>query len=105
MWNVRPTGGRVLIQIIEAPTVTAGGIVIPEQAATRPISATIVAVPNDWWGDVEVGETILFNSYTGVPIPDGSNRALVRYDDIIAVVSGADLADPAAWDPAMEETL
>ena len=44
MANIKPLEDRVLVQIVEAETTTASGLVIPDSAKEKPQEATVVAV-------------------------------------------------------------
>ena len=42
--NIKPLEDRVLVQINEAETTTASGLVIPDSAKEKPQEATVIAV-------------------------------------------------------------
>lgn len=68
-----PCGARVLVKPIEDPGVTAGGIIIPEQAKEPAMRGVVVAVGDGEYAPngthipvtVEVGETVLFGKFAG----------------------------------------
>ena len=65
--NIKPLEDKVLVQIAEAETTTASGLVIPDSAAEKPQEAVVIAVgPGrlDEQGkriavDVNEGDTVL----------------------------------------------
>mgnify|MGYP002652861143 CR=1 FL=1 len=42
--NIKPLEDKILVQIVEAETTTASGLVIPDSAQEKPQEATVVAV-------------------------------------------------------------
>ena len=44
MANIKPLEDKVLVQIVEAETTTASGLVIPDSAKEKPQEATVIAV-------------------------------------------------------------
>ena len=74
---------------------SAGGIVIPDSAAEKPMRGEIIAVGNGKVLDngdvralaVKVGDVVLFGKYSGTEIKLNSQELVVmREDDIMAVV-------------------
>ena len=57
MANIKPLEDRVLVQIVEAETTTASGLVIPDSAKEKPQEATVVAVGPGRGGGAGQGET------------------------------------------------
>ena len=95
--KLRPLHDRVVVRRLEQETLSAGGIVIPDNAAEKPSRGTIVAVgpgKKDDSGkvvavDVAVGDTILFGKYAGTEVKvDGEELLVMREDDIVAVIEG-----------------
>ena len=93
--KLRPLHDRVVVRRLEQETVSAGGIVIPDNAAEKPSKGKIVAAgpgKRDDDGDrikldVQVGDTILFGKYAGTEIKiDGEELLVMREDDIVAVL-------------------
>jgi chaperonin GroES len=80
---------------MEEETTSAGGIVIPDSAAEKPIRGEIVAagkgkrlesgdvVPLD----VKVGDTVLFGKYSGTEVKvNGDDLLVMREEDIMGVL-------------------
>jgi chaperonin GroES len=93
--KIRPLHDRVIIQRLEAETKSAGGIVIPDTAAEKPIRGKVVAVGkgkilengNVRPLDVKVGDHILFGKYSGTEVKvDGEEYLVMREEDVMAVL-------------------
>jgi chaperonin GroES len=95
--KIRPLHDRVIIRRLEEERKSAGGIVIPDSAAEKPIRGEIVAVGNGKILDngdvrsldVKVGDNVLFGKYSGTEIKvEGEDLVVMREDDIMAVLEG-----------------
>lgn len=95
--NIRPLNDRVVIKRREEEKTSAGGIVIPDSAAEKPIRGEVVAVGGGKTLDnghvraldVKTGDTVLFGKYAGTEVKlDGSDYVVMREDDIMAVIEG-----------------
>ncbi|MFN4263640.1 MAG: co-chaperone GroES [Thioalkalivibrionaceae bacterium] len=95
--NLRPLHDRVIVKRMEEERTTAGGIVIPDSAAEKPIRGEIVAVGNGKILDsgevraldIKVGDKVLFGKYSGTEVKiDGQEVLVMREDDIMAVIEG-----------------
>jgi chaperonin GroES len=93
--NIRPLHDRVIVRRMEEETMSAGGIVIPDNAAEKPVRGEIIAAGNGKITDsgdvraldVRVGDQILFGKYAGTEIKvDGEELLVMREDDIVAVI-------------------
>ena len=86
--NIKPLEDKVLVQIAEAETTTASGLVIPESAAEKPQEAVVIAVGpgrlddngNRIAVDVKEGDTVIFSKY------GGEEYLLLSARDLLAVV-------------------
>lgn len=92
---IRPLQDRVIIKRMEADSVSAGGIIIPENAKEKPLRGTVVAVgsgkvlPDGSVAPmgVAVGDQVLFAKYQGAEVLIDDEKVLVvRADDILGVV-------------------
>ena len=97
--NVRPLHDRLIIRRIEEGEQKVGGIIIPDSAKEKPQQGEVVAAGNGKSKDdgkripldVKAGDTILFGKYSGQEIKlDGENYLIMREDEVLAVVDGAD---------------
>jgi chaperonin GroES len=93
--NVRPLHDRVVVRRMEEERTSAGGIVIPDSAAEKPIQGEIVAVGKGKILDngevrpldVKVGDRVLFGKYSGTEVKLGGDELLVmREEDIMGVI-------------------
>jgi chaperonin GroES len=93
--NIRPLHDRVIVRRMEEETMSAGGIVIPDNAAEKPVRGEIIAAGKGKITDsgdvraldVSVGDQILFGKYAGTEIKvDGEELLVMREDDIVAVI-------------------
>lgn len=93
--NIKPLFDRVIILPDETSNTTKSGIVLPQTAQDRPQTGKVVAVGsgkdlenNDVGMQVEVGDTVLYNKYTGAEVKfDDKNYIILRQIDIIAVIN------------------
>jgi chaperonin GroES len=95
--KIRPLHDRVIVKRLESETRSAGGIVIPDSAAEKPVQGKIVAVGKGKileGGevrplDVKVGDKILFGKYSGTEVKvDGEELVVMREEDVMAVIEG-----------------
>ena len=97
--NVRPLHDRLIIRRIEEGEQKVGGIIIPDSAKEKPQQGEVIAAGNGKSKDdgkrvpldVKAGDTILFGKYSGQEIKlDGQDYLIMREDEVLAVVDGAD---------------
>ena len=95
--KIRPLHDRVIVKRLESETRSAGGIVIPDSAAEKPVQGKVVAVGkvkiledgNVRPLDVKVGDKILFGKYSGTEVKvDGEELVVMREEDVMAVIEG-----------------
>ncbi|MFB9068251.1 co-chaperone GroES [Pseudofulvimonas gallinarii] len=95
--NLRPLHDRVIIKRLEAETMSAGGIVIPDNAAEKPIRGEVLAVGNGKILengekrplDIKAGDKVLFGKYSGTEVKvDGQELLVMREEDVMAVIEG-----------------
>ncbi len=93
--KIRPLHDRVIVRRQEEERMSAGGIVIPDNATEKPIQGEIVAVGNGKVLDsgerrvldVKVGDKVLFGKYSGTEVKvEGEDLVVMREEDIMAVV-------------------
>jgi chaperonin GroES len=98
--NVRPLHDRILIQRLEEGEQKIGGIIIPDTAREKPQQGKVIAagtgkVRDDGTRqlpDVKAGDLILFGKYSGQEIKlDGEEYIIMREDEVLAVIEGADV--------------
>ena len=95
--KIRPLHDRVIVKRLEEERVSAGGIVIPDSAADKPVQGKIVAVGKGKILedgtvralDVKVGDKILFGKYSGTEVKvEGEDLVVMREEDVMAVIEG-----------------
>jgi chaperonin GroES len=93
--NIRPLHDRVILKRMEEETTSAGGIVIPDSAAEKPMRGKVIAIGNgkrlesgDVVAlDVKVGDTVLFGKYSGTEVKvNGEDLLVMREEDIMGVI-------------------
>jgi len=93
--NLRPLHDRVIVKRMEEERMSAGGIVIPDSAAEKPIRGKILAVGNGKILesgekralDVKAGDKVLFGKYSGTEVKvEGEELLVMREEDIMAVI-------------------
>jgi chaperonin GroES len=94
--KIRPLHDRVVVKRIEEERKTAGGIVIPDNAAEKPDQGEVIAVGKGKILedgkvrplDVKVGDRILFGKYSGSTVKiEGEELLVMREDDIMGIVA------------------
>jgi chaperonin GroES len=95
--KIRPLHDRVVVRRMEEERTSAGGIVIPDSAAEKPIQGEIIAIGNGKIMDngdhrsldVKVGDRVLFGKYSGTEVKlDGEEFLVMREEDIMGVIEG-----------------
>lgn len=93
--KIRPLHDRVVVRRMEEELMSAGGIMIPGNAAEKPMRGEVLAVgPGKSMdnGDtravaVKVGDVVLFGKYAGTEVEVNSQKLVVmREDDIMGVI-------------------
>lgn len=82
--RVIPLDDRVYIELKDAETKTASGLIIPDVSQERPRRGTVIAVGTDEGLQklVQVGDTIFFANYSAEEADD-DNRFFVGRADIL----------------------
>ena len=94
MANIKPLEDRILVQINEAETTTASGLVIPDSAKEKPQEATVKAVGPGRFDDgkripldIKEGDVVVFSKYGGTEIKfEGEDYLILSARDILAVI-------------------
>ena len=95
MSKIRPLHDRVVIRRINDQNTTKGGIVIPDNAAEKPVRGEVVAVGQgkrldngDICAlDIKIGDKVLFGKYAGTEIKvDDEELVIMREEDILGVM-------------------
>lgn len=93
--KIRPLQDRVIVRRMEEERTSAGGIVIPDSAAEKPIQGKVIAVgPGKILDngdrrpvDVKAGDKVLFAKYSGTEVKiDDEEYLVMREEDIMGVI-------------------
>src|SRR5438093_9244250 len=93
--NLKPLGGRVLVEPLEEKEVKKGGIIIPDTAKEKPTEGVVVALGTGKTDDngkkipfeVKKGDRVLVSKYGGTEIKlDGKEYKIMSSDDILAII-------------------
>jgi len=94
--SLRPLHDRVIVKRLEEEKKSAGGILIPDSAAEKPLRAQVIAVGPGKRSDdgkvhpvdVKKGDVVLIGKYSGTEVKvDGDDLVVLREDDIMAVLA------------------
>ncbi len=93
--KLRPLHDRVIVKRMEEEKMSAGGIVIPDSAAEKPIRGEVIAAGTGKILEdgkvrpiaVKAGDNVLFGKYSGTEVKiDGEELLVMREDDLMAVI-------------------
>ncbi len=93
--KIKPLDDRVVVEQHEAEEMTAGGIVLPEQAKEKPTRGTVVAVGPGKLLDsgsrgrpcVSTGDKVFYAKYAGVEVEiSGKKYTIIKETDVLAVI-------------------
>jgi chaperonin GroES len=93
--KIRPLGDKVIVKRLEAETMTAGGIVLPETAKEKPKRGRVQAVGDGKLLDtgersklqVKKNDEVLFTSYAGTEIKVNNEELIIMDEsDILAIL-------------------
>ena len=103
--NLKPTAGKLIVQVDREEEVTAGGIVLPDTARDKANLGTVVAANEfeyyedgvERWPEVLTGNRVLIGKYAGIEVVyDKQTYVVLHQRDILAVVESAPVAVGAA---------
>jgi chaperonin GroES len=93
--KLRPLDDRVAVEQHKAEGMTAGGIVLPEQAKEKPTRGTVLAAGPGKLLDsgkrgqlcVKVGDDVFYSKYAGNDVEiDGKKYTVLRESDLLAII-------------------
>ncbi|MGI9478674.1 MAG: co-chaperone GroES [Hyphomicrobiaceae bacterium] len=91
----RPLHDRVVVKRVDSETKSAGGIIIPDTAAEKPMQGKIIAVGPGGRNetgeivklDVKKGDTVLFGKWSGTEVKiDGDDLLIMKESDIMGII-------------------
>jgi chaperonin GroES len=92
----RPLHDRVALRRVDSETKTAGGIIIPDTAAEKPLEGEVMAVGPGARGedgkivamDLKKGDRVLFGKWSGTEVKiDGVELLIMKESDIMGVLA------------------
>jgi chaperonin GroES len=93
--SIRPLHDRVVVKRLESETTSPGGILIPDNAKEKPITAEVVATGHGkplQNGEllplvVKAGDRVIIGKFSGTEVKiHGVEHVVLREDDILAVL-------------------
>ncbi|KAE9448877.1 hypothetical protein C3L33_19198, partial [Rhododendron williamsianum] len=99
--TLKPCGDRVLLKIKTAEEKTAGGILLPSTAQSKPQGGEVVAVgEGKTIGktkvdiSVKAGNQVVYSKYAGTELEfNGINHLILKEDDIVGILETDDVKD------------
>ena len=97
MTNIRPLDDRIVVKVLDAEEVSAGGILLPDTAKEKPQRGKVTAVGEGKRSedgkrhkpDVKKGDVVIFGKYSGSDVQiDGEDYKILRENEILAKVEG-----------------
>lgn len=95
---LEPLQNVILVKVKDAADVSAGGIVLPDQAKEKPTEGAVIAAgPGRLHPEtavlmpmpVKAGDSVLYGKYDGMAVEyDGAQHVLIRDDDVLLTWNG-----------------
>jgi chaperonin GroES len=91
--TIKPLDDRIVIEVLDAEEITAGGIVLPDSAREKPQRGRVTAVgsgrllKNGMRApiDLSVGDQVLFGKYAGTEVTvDDVEFKILRENEVLA---------------------
>ena len=84
----KPLKDRVFVSYAEESEKTAGGIYLPDTAKEKPQKGNVEAIGSEV-KEIKVGDTILFDKYSGSKTNiNGTEYLIIKEEDILGVLDG-----------------
>ncbi|MEK6537843.1 MAG: co-chaperone GroES [Nitrospirota bacterium] len=84
----KPLKDRVFVSYAEESEKTAGGIYLPDTAKEKPQKGNVEAIGSEV-KEIKVGDTILFDKYSGSKTNiNGTEYLIIKEEDILGVLEG-----------------
>lgn len=93
--TIKPLEDRIVVRPLEAETVTASGLVIPDTAKEKPQEGEIVSVGSGTKAedgkvtplDVKAGDRVLFGKWSGTEVKvNGEDLLIMKESDILGIL-------------------
>jgi chaperonin GroES len=86
----KPVSDRMIIDPIPVDSITASGLIIPENAKEKPQKGTVIAVgpgTKDDKMEVKVGDVVLYGKHAGTEINlEGKDYLIMRQSDLLVIL-------------------
>lgn len=89
MKELQPLNQNVLLDINQpiGEQRTSGGIIIPDTAKEKPLTAKVIATGNIENSEIAAGDTVLFRKFVGTEIDyEGNKYLILPYSDLLAKI-------------------
>ncbi len=92
--TLKPLADRIVVEPIPSEEKSAGGVILPDTAQEKPMTAKVIAVGPGRVLDngkkvpmeVEVGETVLYGKYSGTEVKiEGEKLVILKQTDVLGV--------------------
>jgi chaperonin GroES len=93
--KIKPIRDRILVKPLDAETVTKSGIVIPDNAAEKPIQGKVIGAGTGKVTEegqlvplvVREGDTVMYGKYSGQTVKmNGEELIVLKEDEVMAIV-------------------
>jgi chaperonin GroES len=93
--NIKPLGGRILVEAVEENEVSKSGIIIPETAKEKPMESRVVSLGTGKTDDngkkipfeMKKGDRLLVARYGGTEVKlQGKEYKILNLEDVLAVL-------------------
>jgi len=99
--TMKPLGDRVLVRMETAEEMTAGGILLPTAAQTKPQGGEVISVGEGRTigdkkipVDIQVGAKIVYSKFAGSEVQfNGKTHLLLKEDDMVGMLTTDDIKD------------
>jgi chaperonin GroES len=93
--KLKPIRDRIVVKLLEAETVTKGGLVIPDAAAEKPCQGIVLEVGTGHITEdgtivplaIAVDDRVLFSKHAGQTVKiEGEEFHLLREEEVVAII-------------------
>ena len=93
--GLKPLGNRIVVSRVKEETITAGGLIIPDNVVEKPSTGIVEFVGNGAITpegerlimEVEIGDKVLFGKYSGSEVKyDGLTYVIMSESDVLAII-------------------
>ena len=94
--KLKPIRDRIVVKLLEAETVTKGGLVIPDTATEKPCQGIVLDVGTGHVTEdgtivplvVSINDRVLFSKHAGQSVKiDGEEFHLLREEEVVAIIN------------------